>query len=221
MKYLGTYDGNAPFLFGTAGSQNGITTAKLNELIAGTKVYQCPSQPFQDDIGNTKKIVKLDYVASAMSIPYTKRTLDYDSGNLEPVPFPEWKGIPSNPQNPEYDYISEYNLLKFPKETSTGRIAWITEAHASMALVTQSAIINPNQVTTPRFHHFFLGSMLPFAGRPRIADDKRHPGGIVLQFFDGHANRVPVSQVDVGWPKSLGQRMRYFSILGPDLQDHW
>ena len=153
-----------------------------------------------------------------MPLPYTKKSLDYDSGALEPKPFPEWQGIPVG----SVDYVGEYNLLKFPKETSTGRIAWITEAHVSMALTKGGGgVISGFTINSPRFHHYFLGSMLPFASRPRIADDKRHPGGITMLFYDNHADRVSLQNVDVGWPKSLGMRLRYFTILPLELSDHW
>ncbi|MCP5110322.1 MAG: hypothetical protein GY953_05760, partial [bacterium] len=41
-----------------------------------------------------------------------------------------------------------------------------------------------------RFHDLFFTSQLPFGAYPRVANDKRHPGGINAMFFDGHARTL-------------------------------
>ena len=36
-------------------------------------------------------------------------------------------------------------------------------------------------------------------------------------FFDGHAETLLLNKIDVGWPNSIGMRLRYFATTTPDL----
>ncbi len=62
-----------------------------------------------------------------------------------------------------------------------------------------------------RYHDLFFTSQLPLAPVPRIANDKRHPGGINSLFFDGHAATMSIRKLDAGWPENIGVRMRWFA----------
>jgi len=67
-----------------------------------------------------------------------------------------------------------------------------------------------------RFHHAYLMAQIPFGVHPRIANDQRHPGGLNAMFFDGHARAMPLHVMDSGWPDSLGERLRWFTVLPPE-----
>jgi prepilin-type processing-associated H-X9-DG protein len=67
------------------------------------------------------------------------------------------------------------------------------------------------------FHDLFFASQLPFGAWPRIANDQRHPGGLNNLFFDGHAETFSLHKVDIGWPSSLGMRLRWFARVGRNL----
>jgi len=138
----------------------------------------------------------LDYVASAFPIPTTLAMIDFDvpgGGRPDDGAF-----------NPEYrvpDYIDDGKLDDVSKAVNPARIIYVTEAHANL------------RWDEFRYHHIFLTSQLPFGSLPRIAADQRHPGGITALFFDAHAQVMPLQSVDVGWPNSLGLRLRWFTIV--------
>jgi prepilin-type N-terminal cleavage/methylation domain-containing protein/prepilin-type processing-associated H-X9-DG protein len=215
MKYLRSYDGTKSYTYVYPVSYKAasfMTNSELNEYIARTPQFQCPDHPFPEDVSNEeKKLVKLDYVSSAMPIPYSKKNIDYDAGSLMASPTPEWKEVPVG----AVDYVGEYNLERWPGNLSMSQIIWVTEAHSSLAL-TKKVMFGSLKNDTPRFHHFFLTSMLPFGQRPRIADDRRHPRGITAMFFDGHADVLSNQTADPGWPNSLGLRLKHFSQVPPE-----
>ena len=141
----------------------------------------------------------LDYVANAMpTSPYTNSVSDLQqTGNddrFDPVPCGQ------------EDYIGTSKLSAIEAGgRSAAETIYITEAHASL------------QWDNYRFHHFFLVSHLPFAGKPRIANDQRHPGGLNCLFFDGHAKTLSLKSIDPGWPNSVGVRLRWFATVPPEL----
>lgn len=159
---------------------------RLTDIFRGTEVYQCPS--------NSNDLQTLDYVASAMPVLYPQTNIDVDVNGGGP-PGDEFEGVP---YDPDIVYRSVYRMTEFEGVASPGRIGFVTEAHASL--------------TGFRFYHFFLTSQLPFGSFPRVASDQRHPGGINVSFFDGSARTMQLNQVDVGWPNSLGNRLRWFSV---------
>jgi prepilin-type processing-associated H-X9-DG protein len=80
---------------------------------------------------------------------------------------------------------------------------YVTESHTSLWWRTDAC----------RYHHFFLGSQLPFGGLPRIANDQRHPAGINTLFFDGHAQTMDLHQIDVAYPNPLDLRLKHCTVM--------
>jgi len=64
-------------------------------------------------------------------------------------------------------------------------------------------------------HDLFYGRHLPFAGNPRINNDKRHPKGCNALFFDGHSERMDFPRLDPGYPNKHGVRLRWFTNVEP------
>lgn len=229
LKYLGVYDGPAKFFYGPAALDpniNGVkfefTKGELNKLLIEAKQFQCPDHPepavafYNPDDIVAKQKTPVDYVANAMPIPYTKKNIDADAGDLQSNPFPDFEGIPTG----SVDYVGTYNLGKFPSSKNPAKIILTTEAHVTLR-VTSAGGSDASQLWNPRFHHFFLTSQLPFGGRPRVADDQRHPRGLAALFFDGHASAMTMKQMDPGWPNSLGVRHENYSPIPPELSQYW
>ncbi len=143
----------------------------------------------------------LDYVASAMPTAYTQKNINYDQGDLQP---PNGDTGFEAVRCGQTDYVGVSKISEIEGVRSPSDTVYITEAHVSL------------QWDDYRFHHFFLASQLPFAGRPRIANDQRHPGGLNCLFFDGHAKTLPLKSIDPGWPNSLGLRLRWFATPPPE-----
>jgi prepilin-type processing-associated H-X9-DG protein len=53
-------------------------------------------------------------------------------------------------------------------------------------------------------------------GKPPIANDQRHPGGIETAFFDGHVRTMDLERMDPGYPNELSKRLRFFTV-----RDSW
>jgi len=195
LKGLG-YDGDTLNLFAKQG--------KLRRALRDFgQQLNCPDYPDEAHVAegpenetNGKPIEAqlLDYVASAIPIPYPLEQIQYDEpgggneGDSYQGEFP-----------PEYVRVSKLDDLPTP-----AGLIYVTEAHVSLPW---------NEF---RFHHFFLTSQLPFGGRPRIASDQRHPVGLNALFFDMHAATLPMRVMDPGWPNSIGIRLRLFSPLADD-----
>lgn len=167
-----------------------IPNNPLPGILRSTDVYQCPNHP--------EPLNPLDYVASAFPVQYTQASIDWDVAGGGQA-GDRYEGVPGNSG---VTYRAEYRMTEFEAVVAPSRITLATESHVSLT----------GAGATLRFYHFFLTSQLPFGAFPRTASDQRHPGGINLLFFDGHAETKPLEQVDVGWPNSLGLRLRYFSI---------
>ena len=176
------YDGRL-----TDGNGRGIWLRQqwLMEVAAEIPQFQCPSHPND---------APLDYVASAIPIPYTTANARFDvSGG----------GRPGQGMRGEFppDYMGLYRINELDRY-GPARLVFTTEAHESVFR------IFPNTI---RFNHFFYGSQLPFGAWPRMANDSRHNGQINSLFFDGHAVSMSLKQLDIGWPNELELRMQWIS----------
>lgn len=205
IKYLG-WDGDLEW--GISGDtlrlwgRRGIGGRDLNRVLRKIPQLHCPDFPHDkkpDEEHRTKS--PLDYVASAMPIPYMWSSIEADSADeLEWDYDAEFQGenVPG--------YIPASRVEEFPAEANPAALIYVTEAHTSLIWKGMG----------PRFHHFFLASQLPFGGRPRMANDQRHPGGINALFFDGHVETMDLHAIDVGWPNSLAKRLKWFTVMPAD-----
>ena len=200
-----TIPGDTSLLFGPAARAKGVHPYILNAILRNWPLYHCPDWPDKTEINPDEQpgTSPMDYVASAMPIPYSERNYDRDSGGMEWDP--EGDALPEDAG--ASDYWSESKLEMFPAHANPATLTYVTEANTSVAWKYNG---NP---TGPRFHHFFLGIQLPFGSTPRIADDQRHPGGLNMQFFDGHAKTFDLHQADCGYPNSHSKRLKYFSVM--------
>lgn len=166
----------------------------LIKILKDIPQFQCPTHPTPNQSN--------DYVASAMTKPYLKTTAqwDHDPGYSE-EDSGEWRG-----ETP-IGYLSFFRMSDLDKaKASPARFVYVTEGHKSLA------------IDELRFHHFFRSSQLPFASRPRISNDRRHPGGINSLFYDGHAENINLRSFDVGWPNTVGTRLRYVAPVEEGLE---
>ena len=177
----------------------------VNYVQKGVEQFQCPDfteiEPREGE--QWQHGMPLDYVASAMPIPLADLNLDYDvNGELE------WS--PDGAQEPVslglVIYVESSRLDSFPPGINPADLIYVTEGHTSLPCKNRSTL----------FHHFFAAEHLPFSGKPRIANDQRHPGGIQAAFFDGHVQTMDLHRMDPGYPNELSQRLRYFTI-----RDSW
>lgn len=212
LKYLG-YNGD-PLSLWDALSGNGPPSSNEQRRLRRAlrnfgEQLQCPDFPDEahvpasdesttDPSGAPIATQLLDYVASAFAIPYPVSNIELDGGGDI--------GRAGDTYQPASNssglvYAGTTKLDDIAAVANPGRLIYVTEAHVTL------------RWDEFRFHHFFFGSHLPFASFPRIAADQRHPGGIDALFFDGHAESMPLSKVDPGWPNSLGIRMSRFTVI--------
>lgn len=159
--------------------------AKLIAAVRKVPQLQCPTHPDPKS--------PLDYVASAFPVPQTQANINLDiNGGGQANPDSGWQG--EYPQ----DYVNFFRLASLDR-VGQSRLIWVSEGHISL----------PKDEL--RFHHMFYTSQLPFGAYPRIANDRRHPGGLANLFFDGHAQVLPLNSIDSGWPNTLGHRLRWFT----------
>ncbi len=206
LPYLG-YDGN-PFDLWRAAREGARPSAQQQKFLRKVLLspvgqpMQCPDFPEEEPVltaANTRKSDHqyLDYVASAMPIPYPEAQIqfDVDGGGQQGDEFRGERGAPG--------YEGVRKLDELSGIVQPAHTIYVTEAHISMPWDDFA------------FHHFFLTSQLPFGQYPRIANDQRHPGGINALFFDGHAATMSLKKMDPGWPSSLGLRLSWFTRV-PD-----
>ncbi len=155
--------------------------------------YSGSHEPFSKILGRVvpmqcpdfpNKDQRLDFVVNGFSVPYTR-------GNDPGQPG-------TGPQNDGTSDKTEFASLTRMEE-STSNWIYLTEAHALLP------------TDTPWLHDLFSSTQLPLAAYPRIASDLRHPSGINALFFDTHVESMRHQRMDVGWPHSLSERLRYFT----------
>ncbi len=169
-----------------------IQQPELIPVFLSIPQYQCPDFPDERQA--------LDFVANATGIPYTQGAIDYDTA-LEWNPEGAFQGEDGDSTG----YTGLSKIEEIGNVTSTAALIYVTEGHKSL---TEGG--NKDEF---RFHHFFLTSMLPFGGNPRIGNDQRHPGGLNALFFDSHAETMPLKSIDPGYPNSLGLRLKYVTVV--------
>ena len=130
----------------------------------------------------------LDFVVNAFRNPYTGNT---EGG--QPGGGPNSENVVSDVDNVVFDRLNRVR--------QTGRIIYVTEGHRD--LPTDSVSLSD----------LFFVTQLPLAAYPRIATDRRHPGGLNALFFDTHVDRLAHNQMDAGWPNLAGQRLLYFTTV--------
>jgi prepilin-type N-terminal cleavage/methylation domain-containing protein/prepilin-type processing-associated H-X9-DG protein len=183
--------------------------------------FQCPDFPefeFTEEQWNAPAALTdmpLDYVASAMPIPYTKDNYDYDQAGdtMIWVAWAPYLGV----QVGLTDYIETSKLGSMASGLNPADFIYVTEAHT--ALPTSEAANGHGLM----FHHFFTGAALPFASQPRIAVDQRHPAGLNALFFDGHVKTMELHEIDCAYDGTGGfnnysKRMRYLTYVPPSVQ---
>ncbi len=162
--------------------------------------FQCPD--FPDDRQ------ALDFVASAYTLPYSQESIDFDSGQLEYQEGAAFEGERSD--NAAAIYVWASKLDEISNVVSPAATVYISEAHKSLT--------EGGNKDNFRYHHTFLTSQQPFGGHPRVANDQRHPGGLNCGFFDGHADTIQLKTLDVGYPNSLGLRLKYWTVVPPGFE---
>jgi prepilin-type processing-associated H-X9-DG protein/prepilin-type N-terminal cleavage/methylation domain-containing protein len=182
----------------------GVDRRDLNAALRKIPQLQCPDYPPLAEPKPAQELTNpVDYVASAFPIPYLQSSIVADSaGDLEWDEEGEFVGESVRGYHPTS------KLDRLAGRANPAGIIYVTEAHTSLTWTREG----------PRFHHVFLASQLPFGGRPRMANDQRHPGGINALFFDGHAENMDLHYMDPGWPNPLDRRLRWFTIMPDDYQ---
>ncbi|MCH7872444.1 MAG: type II secretion system protein [Planctomycetes bacterium] len=165
------------------GLYNSRNQAGMLEVCREIPQFQCPTHPVPEQA--------LDYVVNAFVQPYTQRNANGDRGQMQRGPDSRTRGQGVL----DIAFFHRINSLR----VSPARLIYITEGHATMP--TNHLI----------YHDVFYGSQLPFSALPRVANDRRHPGGLNNVFFDGHVESMSFPRMDAGWPKSLGIRLRWFT----------
>ncbi len=178
----------------------------LLRVLATVPQFQCPSYPAVDiDEDDQWALLgdgsPMDYVSSAMPIPYTMKNVLFDEQWLEWNPEGSSEGVPSD----QADYVDASKLEDIPPGVSAGSLIYVTESNTTLEWRSDAT----------RFHHFFLGQHLPFTAKPRVGNDQRHPGGLNALFFDGHVKVMDLHALDTGWPNPVSERMRWFTVM-PD-----
>ena len=171
-------------------------TDRLTNAFLRMPQYQCPDHPDPEST--------LDYVSNAMPIPFSAHQAA-NSGLLE-FADDDAEGVAGG----SVDYYG------------VRRAQWSRLANpAKLIYVTGSAARLRESFPTShlRFYAFFVGSQLPFAGAPRMMNDRRHPGGGNALFFDGHADTMSLNQMDPGWPNALSIRLQLFAPFDIGVED--
>jgi len=208
LKYLG-YEGDPIKLWRPKGDNMGAApnpqqqTRLRGALRQFGEQLNCPDFPddaktsFESDEERKVGTQLLDYVASAIPIPYTREFIEDDvPGGGQPGDTSEPGSQMSPTGRDQYVDTSRQDDMPFP-----ARFIYVTEAHVS------------HRWHEMRYHHFFWTSQLPFGAYPRIASDQRHPGGLTALFFDGHARTMQLREMDAGWPNKISLRLIHLTLV--------
>ena len=158
----------------------------------------------------------LDYVASAMPIPYYIENYNYDmTGNM--MVWGAWVPYVGIPQSLGLQYEEATTLDSFPPGVSPADFIYVSEGHYSLPTM------NADGGYGGVFHHFFAGAHLPFSQQPRFAADERHPAGLNCLFFDGHVKTMELHEIDNASDASVfsnyTKRMRYITTVPPEFSN--
>lgn len=183
LPYMGYQNeyGDLPTLWRPCGSPR---EHRLSNAFFSIPEYQCPQHPDATS--------PLDYVVNSMPIPFTVLNLS--------VPW-EW-GLTCSPVG-----VGTVDEVPF---RNVDTLAATIDLSAYICITEANPCLNGPDFGL-RFNAFFLGSHLPFAGSPRIANDQRHPYGLSNLFFDGHVQGLALHELDPGYPNAPVDRLRYFS----------
>lgn len=205
VKGLGWDDDTKGLWTGAAPSQQ----RKYRRLMGKIKQLQCPDHPgpLNPSVGpnnpDPELAQPLDYISSAMPIPYDKATVDKDTGDAS-------KPQPDNPQVRGEElkaYTATRKLEHVAAVANPSRLIYITEGSKYLSDIEM------------RYHHFFLTSQLSAGVEPRVATDQRHPGGLNAAFWDGHVDTNTLKKMDAGWGKSIGERLQLFTVPAGDVPE--
>jgi len=169
-------------------------TQKLYQACRINKSLQCPTFPEERQT--------LDYVVNSFFIPF-----DVGSQTAGAIVGPG----PTRPNGPAQP-APWFNYSK-ARRTDLTRTIYITEAHQNMPLPpvrAEEGMWDPN-TDWGQLVDVFQPQQIPFGLRPRVANDQRHPRGIVALMFDGHADVLGLRTVDPGHPASTFDRLRRFT----------
>lgn len=188
LKY---YDPDLKFL--PSEWRGGGANVPLRDLLRKVKQFQCPDHPYPWN--------PFDYVTNAFPIPYTKANADYD------VTGGGFAGDSYRGENaPDYNEVFRLDQVT-QAGLSPSRFIFVTEAHLSLAATSPG----DEKGEELRYHSTFVTSQLPFGLYPRIASDKRHPGGLNNLFWDGSGKTLSLTSLDAGYGNTIGVRLRWFS----------
>ncbi len=158
---------------------------KFREECAKVKQFQCSAHPIPAQY--------LDYVVNSFPFPYTQRNINSDVSGGGPA---------GKNYRSEGNYDNEeWFILDRLAKMRISELIYITEGHASLP------------TTSYIWHNLFFTSQLPRGLYPRVASERRHPGGLNSLFFDGHAETMTHSRMDSGYGTTLGMRLRWFTTL--------
>lgn len=184
-----------------------------NTLRAVGDVWQCPEFPddAHDPTRNSGEMTHetsgrpidtslLDYVASTFPLPYPPASINYDlSNDASPDADASWTGKGfSGESYAGMSRLADIALYKDPAET-----VYVSEAHVQLPWDEFA------------FHHAYFMTQIPFGVHPRLANDQRHQGRINAMFFDGHARGMRLHVMDRGWPNTIEERLRWFTVILP------
>lgn len=168
-------------------------TEKLYHACKINKSLQCPTFPEERQ--------PLDYVVNSFFIPFEVGTQTMSTA-VGPGP-----GRPAGPAEP-----AGYFRYSQARRTDLTRTIYITEAHQAMPvppIQAESGSWPTNDWGV--FVDVFQPNHVPFGGRPRVANDQRHPRGLTVLLFDGHADVLGLRIIDPGYPASIFDRIRRFT----------
>lgn len=175
---------------------------RMHRVFGEVPQFQCTEPAVEE--------ANLHYISSAVPLPF--RSENFNSS----LPQMTWKPGSSpaegDPSTNYYEWASTQTYLS--RAANTADTIFVSEGATDLmtALPTSWRPVYS-------LYAMFLASHLPLAGAPRIAHDQRHPGGITNLFLDGHAKTLAISQLDPGYPNSVGVRMRYFAPLAQGIVD--